>query len=49
LDDKYKRKEKVVRKVATNTIGYTQKQAVKEWFAEEFEKMIEEKNVGIQR
>jgi hypothetical protein len=31
-------------KVATNTIGYTRKQAGKEWFDEECEKVNEEKN-----
>jgi hypothetical protein len=45
LDDKWKRMEEAARKVAINTIGYTRKQAGKEWFDEECEKMNEEKNV----
>jgi hypothetical protein len=36
--------EETARKVATNTIGYTRKQAGKEWFDEECVKMDEEKN-----
>jgi hypothetical protein len=35
--------EEAVQKVATNTIGYTRKQAGKEWFDEECEKVNEEK------
>jgi hypothetical protein len=31
--------EEVVLKVVTNTIGYTRKQAGKEWFDEEFEEV----------
>jgi hypothetical protein len=42
LDDNWKRMEETVRKVATNTIGRTQKQAGKKWFYEEFRKMNEE-------
>jgi hypothetical protein len=34
-DDKWKRMEETVWKVATNTIVYTRKQAGKEWFDEE--------------
>jgi hypothetical protein len=36
--------EEAVRKIATNTIGYTRKQAGKEWFDEECEKANEEKH-----
>jgi hypothetical protein len=32
LDEKYKKLEETIQKVATNTIGYTRKQANKEWF-----------------
>ena len=44
LDDKWKRMETAVRKVAENTIGYTRKQARNEWFDEECELVNEEKN-----
>jgi hypothetical protein len=44
LNDKWRQMEVAVRKVATNTIGYTRKQAGKEWFDEECEKVNEEKN-----
>jgi hypothetical protein len=39
-----RKQEKIVRKIATNTIGYTRKQARKEWFDEECEKVNGEKN-----
>jgi hypothetical protein len=45
LNDKWRRMEEAVQKVATNTIDYTRKQAEKEWFDEECEKVNEEKNV----
>jgi hypothetical protein len=35
--------------VATNTIGYTRKQANKEWFDKEFENVNEEKNAARER
>jgi hypothetical protein len=44
LDDKWKRMETALRKVAENNIGYTRKQAVNEWFDEECEVVNEEKN-----
>jgi hypothetical protein len=44
LDDKWKRTETALRKVAENTIGYTRKQAVNESFDEECEVVNEEKN-----
>jgi hypothetical protein len=44
LNDKWRRMEEAVRKVATNTIGYTRKRARKVWFDEECEKVNEEKN-----
>jgi hypothetical protein len=43
LDNKWKRMEEAVGKVATNTIGYTRKQVRKEWFDEECEKVNEDK------
>jgi adenine-specific DNA methylase len=36
--------KEAVRKIATNTIGYTRKQAGKVWFDEECEKVNQEKN-----
>jgi hypothetical protein len=44
LDEKFNQLEETIQRVATNTIGYTRKQAYKEWFDEECAKMIEEKN-----
>jgi hypothetical protein len=44
LNDKWRRMDKEVRKVATNTIGYTRKQTLKECFDKEFEKVNDEKN-----
>jgi hypothetical protein len=44
LDDKWKRTETALRKVAENTIGYTRKQALNEWFDEECGVVNEEKN-----
>jgi tRNA A37 N6-isopentenylltransferase MiaA len=35
LDEKCKKLEETIQRVATNTIGYTKKQAKKEWFDEE--------------
>jgi tRNA A37 N6-isopentenylltransferase MiaA len=32
LDEKFKKLEETIQRVATNTIGYTRKQANKEWF-----------------
>jgi hypothetical protein len=42
LDEKCKR-------VATNTIGYTRKQADKEWFDKECAKVNEEKNAATSK
>jgi hypothetical protein len=36
LDEKCKKLEETIQRVATNTIGYTRKQANKEWFDEAF-------------
>jgi hypothetical protein len=39
-----KKMEETIQRVATNTIGYTRKQANKEWIDEECKKVNEEKN-----
>jgi hypothetical protein len=44
LNEKWRQMEEAVRKIATNTIGYTRKQAGKDWFDEECEMVNEEKN-----
>jgi hypothetical protein len=49
LDEKCKKLEETIQRVATNTIGYTIKQANKEWFDEEFAKVNEEKNDAKKR
>jgi hypothetical protein len=46
LDDKCKKLEETIQGVATNTIGYTRKQANKEWFDEECAEVNEEKNTS---
>jgi hypothetical protein len=38
--------EETIQRVATTTIGYTRKQANKEWFDEECAKVNEEKNAA---
>jgi hypothetical protein len=38
--------KKTIQRVAKNTIGYTRKQASKEWFDEECAKVNEEKNAA---
>jgi hypothetical protein len=40
LDEKCKKLEETIQRVATNTIGYTRKQANKEWFDEECVKRL---------
>jgi hypothetical protein len=45
LDEKCKKLEEAIQR-ATNTIGYTKKQANKEWIDEECAKLNEEKNVA---
>jgi hypothetical protein len=45
LDEKCKKLE-TIQRVATNTIGYTSKQANKEWLDEECAKVNEEKNAA---
>jgi hypothetical protein len=44
LDEKCKKLEEKIQRVAINTVGYTRKQATKEWFDEECAKINEEKN-----
>jgi hypothetical protein len=49
LDEKCKRLEETIQRVATNTIGYTRKQTNKEWFDKECAKVNEEKNAARER
>jgi hypothetical protein len=49
LDEKCKKLEETIQRVATNTIGYTRKQANKEWFDEECTMVNEEKNAARER
>jgi hypothetical protein len=49
LDEKCKKLEETIQRVATNTIGYTRKQAYKGWFDEECAKVHEEKNAARER
>jgi hypothetical protein len=49
LDEKCKILEETIQKVSTNTIGYTKKQANKEWFDEECAKVNKEKNAASER
>jgi hypothetical protein len=49
LDKKCKKQEETIQRVATNTIGYTRKQANKEWFDKECAKKNEEKNAARER
>jgi hypothetical protein len=49
LDEKCKDLEETIMIVATNTIGYTRKQANKKWFDEECAKVNEEKNATRER
>jgi hypothetical protein len=46
LDEKCKKLEETIQRVATNTIGYTRKQAYKNWFDEECAEVNEEKNAA---
>jgi hypothetical protein len=46
LDEKCKKLEETIQRVATNTIGYTRKQAYKEWFDKECAEVNEEKNAA---
>jgi hypothetical protein len=49
LDEICLKLEETIQKVATNTIGYTRKQANKEWFDEECAKVNEERNAARER
>jgi hypothetical protein len=49
LDEKCKKLEETIQRIATNTIGYTRKQANKEWFDEECAKVHEEMNAARER
>jgi hypothetical protein len=49
LDEKYKKLEEKLQRVATNTISYTRKQANKEWFDEDCTEVNEEKNAARER
>jgi hypothetical protein len=49
LDEKCKKFEETIQRVATNTIGYTRKQASKEGFDEECAEVNEEKNAARER
>jgi hypothetical protein len=44
-----KKPEETIKRVATNTIGYTRKQANKEWFDEKCTEVNEEKNAARER
>jgi hypothetical protein len=46
LDEKCKKLKETIQRVATNTIGYTRKQANKEWFNEECAMVNELKNAA---
>jgi hypothetical protein len=46
LDEKCKKLEETIQRVTTNIIGFTRKQANKEWFHEECTKLNEEKNAA---
>jgi hypothetical protein len=49
LDEKCKKLEETIQRVATNTIGYTTKQTNKKWLDEECAKVNEEKNATRER
>jgi hypothetical protein len=49
LDGKCKKLEETIQRVATNTIGYTKKQANKKGFDEECAKVNDEKNAARER
>jgi hypothetical protein len=49
LDEICKKLEETIQKVAINTIGYTRKQANKEWFDEECAEVNEKKNAARER
>jgi hypothetical protein len=49
FDEKCKKLEETIQRVATNTIGYTKKQANKEWFDEGCAKVNDENNTARER
>jgi hypothetical protein len=49
LDEKCKKREEKIQRIATNTIRYTRKQANKEWFDKECAKVNEQKNAARER
>jgi hypothetical protein len=49
MDEKCKKLEETIQRVATSTIGYTRKKANKEWFDEECAEVNEEKNAARER
>jgi hypothetical protein len=49
LDEKCKKLEETIKRVAKNTISYTRKQANKKWSDEECAKVNEEKNAARER
>jgi hypothetical protein len=49
LDEKFKKMQETIQRVATNAIGYTIKQANKEWFYEECAKVNDKKNAARER
>jgi hypothetical protein len=49
FDEKCKKLEETIQRVAANTIVYTRKPAIKEWFDEESAKRNEEKNAARER
>jgi type I restriction-modification system DNA methylase subunit len=49
LDEKCKKLEETIQRVATNTIGYTRKKANKKWFDEECARVTEETNAARER
>jgi hypothetical protein len=49
LDERCKKLEETIQRVATNTIGYPRKQSNKEWSGEECAKMNKEKNADRER
>jgi hypothetical protein len=49
LDEKFKKLEEIIQRVATNTIGCTRKQANKKWFDKECTRVNEKKNTARDR
>jgi hypothetical protein len=49
LNEFFLKLQVIIQRVATSTIGYTRKQANKEWFDEECAEVNEEKNAARER